>query len=320
MPCLTAPSSLLRPYAERDYEPVLQLCQRVYGREHSAVEDWRFCRFPQISEPRHVVEDSGSPGLAGFGGLRAQPWMYQVRRRALQLVVAPEAQGRGIGARLFELLLEEAQGMELACLEASVLQTRPGAVEFLRRRGFAEQDCHWTLILDVSRAPLHRLPDHELSLHFRGIRIVTLAELRAADPECLAKLHALWVAVSADQPHYDPATAPSREQFIAWMESPTRDLEGTFVAVHGKEYVGTSMTQRRGPDGTLFQNITGVSRDYRRRGIATGLKLRVLDYARCRGHHSVLTYNDSPNQAMLALNEKLGFVRVFGKTRMQRML
>jgi RimJ/RimL family protein N-acetyltransferase len=59
---------------------------------------------------------------------------------------------------------------------------------------------------------------------------------------------------------------------------------------------------------TLYQLLTGVRREYRRRNIALALKLRTIAYAKARQIKAVITNTDPSNYAMLALNERLGFV------------
>lgn len=61
-----------------------------------------------------------------------------------------------------------------------------------------------------------------------------------------------------------------------------------------------------------MSNLTAVKRAYRRQGIALALKLRAIVYAQEHGKPYIKTWNDSPNEGMIALNERLGFVRQIG--------
>ena len=57
--------------------------------------------------------------------------------------------------------------------------------------------------------------------------------------------------------------------------------------------------------GVLIQGDTAVHVDWRRRGIASLLKLHTIAYAQRHGHEEITTRTAS--QGMRALNERLGF-------------
>ena len=60
------------------------------------------------------------------------------------------------------------------------------------------------------------------------------------------------------------------------------------------------------PD-TLEVGLTGVRREYRRQGIAAALKFHTLSYAKEHGFQAIEPGSDSANEAILALNESVGF-------------
>jgi GNAT superfamily N-acetyltransferase len=59
----------------------------------------------------------------------------------------------------------------------------------------------------------------------------------------------------------------------------------------------------------LENELTGVTRAYRRRGIALALKLRTIAYAKAHGCPVIRTWNASTNGVILSINDRLGFVR-----------
>jgi mycothiol synthase len=314
---VSTPEHSLSAFDPQEYDAVLELSRRVYGPEHRYAEDWRFLpdSDPNPEEPRLLVR-SRKGDLLAFAGLRAQPWMVHVRKRGLQMLVHPEWQGQGLGSELLVHLEDAALDLGVQGLVTTVLTTREAALRFLTARGFQEQDRYWTLTYDLAR------PDPALPAQFpEGMRAESLAVLRDEDKDCFRKYHALWIAVAMDQPNYDPATSPPVEEFCRWMGQRQRLLDGTFVALDRDRYVGMSMVQTREPKSkALLQNITGVLREYRRRGIATALKRRVIQYGRVWGAEQVITQIDHENRAMLALNEKLGFQRATGKVRLEKSL
>jgi GNAT superfamily N-acetyltransferase len=70
-------------------------------------------------------------------------------------------------------------------------------------------------------------------------------------------------------------------------------------------------------DRILYTGFTGVLPTYRRRGIATALKVRALTYARglltSTGEHPLVRTGNEENNPMLQINLCLGFVELPGE-------
>src|SRR5262249_53832921 len=84
--------------------------------------------------------------------------------------------------------------------------------------------------------------------------------------------------------------------------------EGRFIGVEGERYVGLLEANQWAP-GQIRHAVTGVAPDRRRRGIATALKRAALADARARGAHTLRSFVRPRQEAILALDEKLGFAR-----------
>ena len=59
-------------------------------------------------------------------------------------------------------------------------------------------------------------------------------------------------------------------------------------------------------DGFAYTGLTGVSRDYRRRGIVTALKVKAIEVAKVDGFETIETSNEE-NNPMFQLNLQLGY-------------
>jgi RimJ/RimL family protein N-acetyltransferase len=144
--------------------------------------------------------------------------------------------------------------------------------------------------------------------------IRSLAEL-ADDPDRFPKLYDLVEAVSIDVPTPQPRT-PRKfdDQWISRvMDNPGLLADAYLIAVDeslpDRPYVALSNLWRNQATDDIDTGLTGVRREYRRRGLAIALKLACLDKARAMGAPRVRTWNASNNVPMLAINEQLGFVK-----------
>jgi hypothetical protein len=78
------------------------------------------------------------------------------------------------------------------------------------------------------------------------------------------------------------------------------------VALDGDEWVGFTQLWRSTASPELY---TGTQRSHRRRGVALALKLWSIEFARALGTPVIKTCNEQNDRGMLAINERLGFVK-----------
>jgi GNAT superfamily N-acetyltransferase len=190
----------------------------------------------------------------------------------------------------------------------------PFPIKFALNRGFHEKMRAWESRLDPATVILSALQKYVERASQHQIHFVTLADEMRGDPACYNKLHALVQAVSEDIPRPEQFTPVSFEQWSAFeMKSPNLVPQGYMIAKDGDEYVGMSTVWKaqKDPKG-LYQGLTGVLREYRGRGIAVALKLKVIEFARNNKYEKLKTWNDSTNAPMLGINIKLGFKREVG--------
>ena len=102
--------------------------------------------------------------------------------------------------------------------------------------------------------------------------------------------------------------AYNAREALMWLEMPYVFPDAYFIAKRGDEYIGVSdVSLFEAMPGGLTQGFTGVRREYRRRGLATALKLHGIVYAQSHGYRIIQTFNKPQQMAIRALNEKLGF-------------
>jgi GNAT superfamily N-acetyltransferase len=179
--------------------------------------------------------------------------------------------------------------------------------------------------LRLDLAEIIQLPEPDWSFHLPGVRFTTLGDEieRGVDPASGIRLLLQRAAFGRANPYcYPEEVEPNRPPSIASVEMYMADYDPVspsafWFAVLNDRYIGLSFLQKPNADGLLFQRETAVDPDFRRKGIAAALKARTIEWANLNGYSTILTNTASPE--MLAMNERLGFRRVWDDVRMVRL-
>jgi mycothiol synthase len=204
--------------------------------------------------------------------------------------VVPDARRRGVGTALLRELVAHVEALALD--KVATMVEDEGSRAFAERFGFQEvnrQVEQVRLLSEVPEAP--PLPN--------GIEVTTIAE----SPELLREAHPLAVEGYADMATDGTATISLED----WLRDEATHPGGSFVALAGGEVVGFSGLVRHDNEGVAEDGLTVVRRDWRRRGLAHALKARELAWAAENGLREVVTWTQSGNEGMRALNERLGY-------------
>lgn len=303
----------LRPSTGQDWETVAALSYSLEPRDGEGRDLWlrgrqdfdegRFIR-------RHYVAEHAETGqLLGYGSVEQSAYLPKYR---LFMVVAPARLEEGVGDLLLARLTHDLA--EAGAITVSVREhaSRAELVALLAGRGFAETSRVSDMRLSLDEVDLSTHAPAAERVAAQGISMTTLAEERGRDPGCVEKLYHFLNSLKADDParrQFAPPTYHPREARI-WFGKPYVIDEAFFIAKRRGEYVGvTHLNLLEAPPGGLSHGFTGVGREHRRRGVATALRLRALEYARGRGYRTVRTLNRTTHAPLIALDEKLGFRR-----------
>lgn len=266
-------------------------------------------RDPRVRWARWVAEDDGA--LVGVASWANSAWSFHPQRFFVNVTVHPDARRRGIGGALYETAMDALAELDPISLLAGAREDRPDALRFLEKRGYAETMREWESRLPLATYDPSRFAGAVEKVEAQGIRLASLAELQAEDPDALPKLWELENACMVDVPSTEAPTPMPYEQFLKHIhDNPNFKPESFFVAVGpGGEWAAISMLLHPTVGDYLDTGLTGVKREWRRKGIALGLKLKAMDYAKRLGADHVRTENATTNVGMLAINDALGFVR-----------
>ena len=260
-----------------------------------------------------MAEDDAGDVVA-MGQINHMPHQFHPDKYFLSIAVDPPHQRQGIGSAVYEELLERLRQRQAVLVRGEAKESMPESVTFLQHRGFGEVQRFWEFRLDPHACDESVLAGSEARVAGAGIEIITLEQemARLGTEGALRAAYELDRDVSRDIPMTDPMTDTSYEHFRKGVPSNSPNfLPPGLVHRQGRRDLRRRVNlwkSQEQPD-VLYQGLTGVRREYRRKGIAQALKLQragLRQRAR-RARDPDLEQHD--NRAMLGINEAMGFVR-----------
>ena len=255
-------------------------------------------------------------------------WMHRrvsvTGQMFLYLFVRPEQRGQGIGCRLYEDLAQVAETARAGSLRASIWDDWPEGRAFAEHRGFIE----WKrqILLELNLDAFDDCPyDATIAgLRSDGFRFTSMEELGDTE-DAQRKLYVLNDATGRAVPGSDGE--PSWDSFEDFQKSVCQSdwyrPGGQLVAIDTAGGTWAAMCAITRFDGAnhVYTLHIGVESRYRRRKLGQAMQVLALRYARdVLNTHLVRNSCNSKNLPVLALNRKLGYVRVRGTSLMQKML
>ncbi|WP_165774786.1 GNAT family N-acetyltransferase [Candidatus Viridilinea mediisalina] len=278
----------------------------------------RTCERSGAHSWRYLAQDHAGTtlGVAHFFPVtwRKEPGTYWIAAR-----VRRDYERQGIGSALLAQMEADLGVLGARAMWLMVPEEQPEIMAALQRRGFREQMRSHPFTLEVAQAPSLQLEARLERLATHGLRVRTLADCRAEDPDWLERIYALHAAITREVPIPEKIFV-TREEFAAFaVEAPDALLDAFFVVCAGTEYVGLSFMQRRAANpGTLYQELTGTLPAYRGLGLAHTLKELTIDYALRHGYQRIVTWVEDTNSGMVAINQRYAFVREAGLVLLER--
>jgi mycothiol synthase len=260
---------------------------------------------PEFQTTFFVTELEGA--IVGVAEIYRHPGMYHPHKFFGNIFVHPDHQNKGIGTALCRQTLEFLTALEAICFRTQVAESDEHSLQFASTRGFTESKRDFESLLEVKSFDFSRFAGLE---NVEGVEFHTAKELdstvfRQAFFDC-------FTATRADVPRSQVASPISFEFFQEQVLGDEYFLwDGTQIALDPKTdtILGFSGVYQGAREGWMDQWLTATRREARGRGIALALKLRVIKYALEQGYTTIRTDNDTRNAPMLAINDKLGFVR-----------
>lgn len=267
----------------------------------------------ETRDPKHLYErwivrdDNGAP--VGFGILFALWWSAVPDQYVFDFTTIPERRGEGAATRFYDMALTRLTTLGYRTLIAQTREDVIAGMEFLEHRGFHAKLRKLESVLQLDNFDRKHFVGVEARMAAQGIVITSLPLVQQRDPNWLQNLWELDWPLTQDVPSFTQRTRPTLEEFTQLFQQPDFLPNGFAVAIDTStgEYVGMSQVyQSKASPQQWETGRTGVLRAYRRRGIATALKLALIDDALQRGIDTIRTRNADGNP-MYTLNRRLGF-------------
>ncbi len=206
--------------------------------------------------------------------------------------VLPGHRRRGTGTAIAAALIDHARALGRDGLSAFVDAAEPASVAFVEGYGLSEVDHELEQRRVLGNEPPATVPD--------GLELVAVGDRRDE------MLRAVWPI--AQQGYADmPLPGVISYALDEWLREEATIADGSFVAVERGEPVGYAGLLTHAEIGCAHHGLTVVRRDRRRRGIATTLKRAQLNWAAQSGLSELITWTQRGNEAMQALNRRLGY-------------
>jgi GNAT superfamily N-acetyltransferase len=294
---------------DNDYTAIVALENAVWPDYARTVEEQKHSDATRDSRylfERFVVEVEGQIAASC---IYCEPWWsIKPGKYYINISVHPQFRRRGIGRACYDHIVGELAERDPVLLTADTREDQTDALRFLAKRGFQQEMRFPTSHLDVPNfnpAPFAGLPDKMDKL---GIEIVSLSQIQPVDPDWMRKLYDLTWELLQDVPSTDPLTRPTFENFQErTLGEPGFNPDSQFIALDGDRWVGlTALWIAAADPKKLYTGLTGVTRDHRRKRIATAIKVRAIEFSKEYGAHIIETDNEE-NNPMYQLNLRLGF-------------
>jgi hypothetical protein len=294
-----------------DMQWLLPLADAAVPFDHAGNQRWLRARqtFNDASAlRRHYVVEASPGSLVGYGAIEQQ----DADPRRFRIYVVPERFGEGIEDLLFARLLQD-----LGQLDARVVWTREHRTDtsllaFFRRCGLIETQLIWDMRFEG-------LMDHGSShagqpspTSEQPVELTTLEHERHARPDALARL--LDLCNSLMQRAQRPSIAESN--FLDWLAQPALMPDAFVIVMQESAYIGLHALKHT--EGEAVQEFAGLIEPALIPAAGSALRGWLSAYAQHSQHQGITAYVPAHDDALLALNQAIGYRRVFGYLTMEK--
>ncbi len=305
----------IKKFTETDFEfeEIARLYNLVSHDDKEHVDDlkdaWAIRDQSLIRDRLFLYQGSTVIGYLGYGQGRDE----NKQNCYFNIFLDPNFNGNGYRQQLCEQMLQEVQAFSCNRLYMSIYEHKnyDQSKKFLVKNGFENNFKIRESSLDLGSVVLDKYSSLIGKLDSNGIQFYDAKNEMKDFPNHYEKLEELGWIFGKDFPMPEGIvhTRQPFEQFIKFQKLFEEKRYGIeIVAVDGDKYVGSTdihVLPKSDPHKAWTGSL-GVLREYRRRGIATALKVNAIEKLREKGIKQVRTDNEE-NNPMYKINVSLGF-------------
>jgi mycothiol synthase len=300
----------IRDFNKNDYQILVDLQNAIYPDIQAVVDD--YINHDKLLDPkcklrRWIAEKNGQP--IGGGWYWQDAWLYDPQRFHFMIRVFPEFQNKGVGTALYEIIIKSLKEFNPNELRITVRESISEGLKFVEKRGYTELIRDQSSELEVNAFDSSKYSGIENKLKSKEIEIKTVTELKK-ESQWDRKLYSLFMELIKDVPGMEESSEINFEQW-AKTELNNQDVphDCYFVAINNNNFIGLSYAFVDLASDMLLTGLTAVKSDYRKQGIATAMKLKVIEYAK-KNHKPIIRTGNEPDNPMLNINLQLGFKKI----------
>ena len=316
-----------REFRDSDREPWTdERNTQVHELQRGTADEWR--EWEELDPPKNLLRVSvdGPDGRLAAGADIGPGHLPRPDGTLFGGVNVMRAHRRkGLGTALLAAIELESRKAKAPRILAGTNVAFKGSLEWALTHGYTEIGRRIESYVDVKTFDGRALQDVVDRVESSGLRLATVTELlRGRDDAAIETFwRDLWEAEAPmwdDVPWASPTPHwPYEKYHKLVVESGKLVADATIVALDGERIAAFTTTGKQGTDRG-YTWMTGTGRDYRGRGLATAIKVKMLAAAKAAGLRALLTTNDEPNKAMRGINAKLGYVMLPANVELEKKL
>lgn len=302
---------------DHDYEASVAIWNANWSDYLETVDEWKAwhkTRNPEHFYERLVGEVNGQ--IVCYADWGESGWSSAPGKYYWDFYLHPKSDMDGLTSEIYAHISTKIMARNPNKISSGTRSDKEDRIAFLEERGYELTQTEPTSLLDVKAFDPSAFQSSVERAANEGIKIYSWAEVKAMDSKWKHKLYELTWEIHQDVPSTDPPkkqpfdvysrkmddpiATPLETRYVAVDTSSAKDGDlGAFAAISNLAY--NKVNKAKGHTG-----LTGVARAYRRKGIATAIKVHAISQAKADGIEIIDTDNDE-NNPMLTLNVQLGF-------------